>query len=271
MTTKMATGLVAAGGASRSFLARMPAVLAGLGPVKAASFRVARRIVNALHRGYAVFDYAALELCDLIWIYVPDQMLDRVSSELAARMAIDGTMVVFCESVRDSRWPKPLRRAGARIASLNVVDESRERTFVAEGHPETLRALRRFVATEKRKMIEIEASSKALYFAGVHLAAHLLLPWIAAAVQSLRAAGFSRAEAIQLAHSLGARALRTYGKAGPKAWTHAAASHLLGTVEHDLETVRAADSRLASLYADGVTRALDYFERDSRPEVHRPR
>ena len=102
-------GMIGAGGVNRSFLARMPIVLARMGPVKAASFRVARRIANAFRAGDAVTGYAALASCDLIWIVVPDAGLDRVSRDLAAATPLTGKLAVICGSARDSSWPAILR------------------------------------------------------------------------------------------------------------------------------------------------------------------
>ncbi len=253
-------GLIGAGGVNRSFLSRMPVLLGGMGPVKAASFRVARRIANTLRAGKAVKSYAALAPCHLIWIAVPDAGLDRVSKDLAAATPLAGKVAVLCGSTQDSFWPSPLLAGGARVVTLNCVDESGERLFVAEGDPAAMRELRRVITAEKRKLIELRAASKALYFSGVHLATHLLLPWIAASVESLRDAGLSRTEATAVANALGARALRAYAKAGPKAWSPAAAERLRLSISRDLDTIRGVDPRLAGLYADGVQQALRYFE-----------
>jgi hypothetical protein len=253
-------GMIGAGGVNRSFLARMPVVLSRMGPVKAASFGVARRIANTLRSGEAVTSYAALAPCDLIWIAVPDGGIDKVSRDLAAAIPLAGKVAVLCGSTRDSFWPSPLLAGGARVATLNSVEESGERVFVAEGDPEAMRELRRVIAAEKRKLIELRAASKALYLSGVHLATYLLLPWIAASVESLRDAGLSRTEATHVANALGSRALRAYAKAGPKAWSPMAAARLRLSIARDLDTIRGVDPRLAALYADGVEQALGYFE-----------
>jgi hypothetical protein len=221
-------GMIGAGGVSRSFLSRMPVLLGGMGPVKAASFRVARRIANTLRSGHAVMNYAAMEPCDLIWIAVPDAGIDRVSRDLAAATPLAGKVAVLCGSTRDSFWPGPLLAGGARVAT--------------------------------RKLIELRAASKALYLSGVHLATYLLLPWIAASVESLRDAGLSRMEATHVASALGGRALRAYAKAGPKAWSPVAADRLRLSIARDLDTIRGVDPKLAALYADGVEQALRYFE-----------
>lgn len=254
-------GMIAAGGVSRSFLARMPVLLGQMGPIKAASFRVARRIANTMRSGEAAMQYSALEPCALIWIAVPDAGIDRVSRDLAAAVPLSGKIAVLCGSERDSLWPGPLLAGGARVATLNSVEESGERVFVAEGDPGAMRELRRVITAENRKLIELRAASKALYLSGVHLATHLLLPWIAASVESLRDAGLSRVEATHVANALGNRALRAYAKAGPKAWSPMAADCLRLSIARDLDTIRGVDPKLAAIYADGVEQALRYFER----------
>jgi hypothetical protein len=260
MKTEPVMGLIAAGGVSRSFLARLPVLLRKIGPIKAASYGVARRIANTLRAGKAVVNYAALAPCDVIWIAVPDDALDRVSSDLYAAGPLAGKVAVLCGSTRDSFWPGPLLAGGARVATLNCVEESSERLFVAEGDPAAMRELRRVVAAEKRRLIELRAASKALYLSGVDLATHLLLPWIAASVESFRDAGLSRLEATHVANALGSRTLRAYAKAGPKAWSPAAAGRLRMSIVRDLDTIRGVDPRLAVIYADGVEQALRYFE-----------
>ncbi len=260
MINRPVMGLIGAGGVNRSFLARMPVLLGRMGPIKGASLRVARRIANTLRAGHAVTNYTALEPCHMIWIAVPDSGLDRVSKEFAAATQLTGKIAVLCGSTRDSFWPSPLLAGGARMVTLNCVEESGERVFVAEGDPAAMKELRRVMGAEKRKLIELRAASKALYLSGVHLATHLLLPWIAASVESLRAAGLSRAEATQVANSLGGRALRAYAKAGPKAWSPSAGDRLRLSISRDLDTIRGADPRLGATYSDGVDLALRYFE-----------
>jgi predicted short-subunit dehydrogenase-like oxidoreductase (DUF2520 family) len=134
------------------------------------------------------------------------------------------------------------------------------RTLVAEGHPDVVRLLRKIAILDKRKLIEIRPAAKCLYLAGVHLSAHLVLPWIAAALESFRAAGFSRAEAAHAVMSLGGHSVRAYGKAGRKAWSAADASDLRRALERDLEAIRATDARLAALYSAGIAQALRYFD-----------
>lgn len=201
-------GLVCAGGVSQSFLARMPALLRYLGPIKTSSFRVSRQTANSLRAGYAASHYSALEPCRLILVAAPEAALERILRDMVARTPIrkapfSRNMVVLCGCVRDSLAPSPLHGTGARVASLNLIPESREQIFVAEGHPYTVRCLRTLFAESHLKIITLKPGTKPLFFAGIQASATLLLPWSAAAMASLRAAGFSRPEAAMVGEILG--------------------------------------------------------------------
>jgi hypothetical protein len=266
MKIRKTAGLVGAGGVNQSFVARMPALLERLGPVKGSSLRVSRRIANGFRAGSGVSDYAALQGCELIWMFGHESALDHVIAELAGAVCLEGKMVVLCEVMRDSLGPSPLRTARARVATLNCIPESGERTFVSEGHPAVVTELRKLLALDGKKLIELRPAAKILYLSGVHLGAHLLMPWIAGAVESFRAAGFSRSEAVQTVQALGARALRAYAKAGAKAWNRAAAESLRRVIEADIETIRLTDHRLAALHTAGTERLLQSFATASHGE-----
>ncbi len=259
-------GLIGAGGVNQSFLARLPAALQQLGPVKGSSLRVSRRIANGLRAGFGVDDYQALHSCGLIWIQAPETTLDFITAELAASVPMEGKTVVLCDALRDSLRPSPLRAAGARVATLNCLPESAERKFVAEGNPAAVAELRKLLALDGRKLIELLPATKPLYFAGAYLGSELLMPWIAGAAESFRAAGFSRGEAVGAVEAMGTRALRAYAKAGDKAWNRATAERLHRTIARDLETLRFTDIRLAALFSDGSDRMLRYFAKPVRKE-----
>jgi predicted short-subunit dehydrogenase-like oxidoreductase (DUF2520 family) len=251
-------GLIGAGGVSQSFLARMPRVLGRLGPVKASSLRISRRIANSLRAGIGVEHYSAFEACGLIWICVPEPLVDRVTAELAEAIPLQGKMVVLCDVMRDSLLPSPLRTAGARLASINVVPETDERMFVAEGDNTAVTEIRKLLEHEGRKLIELRPAAKALYFAGTYLGSLMVLPWIAGAVESLRASGFTRVEATRLVQGLGTRAIKDYSKAGAKAWNHAEAHRLQAVLRAEMEAIRMTDPRLAML-CNEAERAAQFF------------
>src|ERR1700677_3613425 len=152
MKPPLVTGLISAGGVHDSFVTRMPRILSSLGPVKAASLRVAARIVNSLRAGVAAEQYSELEKCSLIWIAVPDAVLDKIQRELAAGTSFDGTMIVICGSMRSSLSPSPLRFGHARLATLNAIEQSDERVFIGEGDPDVMREVDRMLTEENRKL-----------------------------------------------------------------------------------------------------------------------
>lgn len=257
-------GLVCAGGVTQSFLARMPALLRHLGPIKTSTFRVSRQTANSLRAGYAASHYSALEPCRLIVVSVPEAKLDRVLRDMVARTPIRKTpfsknMVVLCGCVRDSLTPSPLHGTGARVASLNLIPDSREHFFVAEGHPDTVRHLRTLFNESRRKVIGLKPGTKPLFFAGIHAGAPLLLPWIAAGMASLRAAGFSRSEAAVVGEILGVRVLRRYAKAGAKSWNRKIEAGLRHALDNDIPAIRSREPRLAELYEQGIRLALAQF------------
>ena len=266
MKSQKPAGLIGAGGVNQSFLARLPAVLDQVGPVKGSSLKVSRRIANGLRAGFGVDNYRALEPCGFIWILAPEAALDFITAELASAVPLEGKTVLLCDALRDSLRPSPLRAAGARVVTLNCLPESSERKFVGEGNPAALAELRKLLALDRRKLIELRPATKPLYFAGAYLGSQLLMPWIAGAAESFRAAGFSREEAVGAVEALGVRALRAYAKAGDKAWNRATAERLHRAIARDLETLRFTDTRLAALFSDGSDRMLRYFAKPVRKE-----
>lgn len=253
-------GLVSAGGMSRSFLIRLPALSERLGPIKATSVQAARIVARSFKASYPTSHYSALELCELIWVAVPDNVLDKVLQEMAAQMPVHRTMVVVCGSAREAAGFSPLKKIGARLATVNAVDESREKLFVGEGDPDTLRAVRMLLATDKRRLIEIPGAAKPLFLAGTDLATHLLLPWIDASVECLRSAGFERSDAIQVCQALVRRVVKSYGSIGRKAWRAGTGARLRRTLERELDALGTKNRALARLYMEGVWLAAGHFE-----------
>ncbi len=250
---KKNSGLICAGGVTQSFLARMPSVLATVGPVYSVSLRVARRMANSLRAGYAIDDPSEFAACNSIWIAMPESAVDEIVEQV--RGGLKDKIVVLCDSTRPANF---IGVDSARAATLNAVDPN-ERVLTAEGHPDAVAVLRKIAARESRKLIELRRDSKALLVAGLQLASDLVLPPYAAAVESFRAAGFPRADAIRLAESLSDRALKSFSKAGRKAWSPAAAKALQRTLKDELESIRSAHPAIAEEFASAALQALRYF------------
>ncbi len=82
MKRQLQVGLVVEGSSTDSAILRLPRTAQELGPVKSGSLRVARRLSNMMHGGYAVADYEELQAARLILVFVPDQAVPRIVEEL---------------------------------------------------------------------------------------------------------------------------------------------------------------------------------------------
>ncbi len=237
----------------------MPALLARLGPIKAPNFRLARQISNSLHAGYAASHYSVLETCPMVCFCTPEHALDRTLREFMAQSAIRCTMVVLLGYVRDSCAASALSRAALRVASVNPVPGSEGRIFAGEGHPAALRAFRSLLAEDRCKLIELKPGTKPLFFAGLHTLAPLLLPWLAAGVECLRASGFPRARAAEIGELLAVQTVRSFAKSGTKAWNRKMAADLRHPLEQEMDAIRKRDPAFAELYEQGIRIALKRF------------
>ena len=193
-----------------------------------------RRIANGLRAGTGVADYAPLEKCEPIWMAVPEHRWITSAWSWRARFRCKGkpwSCATSCETAFGPARYEPRGRAWWRlIASRN----RNERFFVAEGFPESVAELRRLLTLERRKLIELRPAAKPLYLSGTHLSAHLLLPWIAGAVESC-ARRDSRGRKPRASSKYSAR--RPCGrtrKRGPKAWKRASAERLHRAIDNEI-------------------------------------
>ena len=253
-------GLVSAGRAShQSFLTRLPSLQAPMGPIKATSFKSAKEMAKKFRAAYSVSHYSALEMCGLIWVSVPQTALEGTVQDLAAQMPVHRTMIVLCDCLQDSSWPKDLSKAGARIASLNLVEGAREKVFVAEGDAEVLSLLKRLLWADRRQLIQMAQGAKPLYFAGISAATEVVLPWVDSSVRWLRSAGFTRADAMRIADALVTGKLKDYTNTGAKCWRESHAAELEQLLAKNLEVLKARDLKLAQAFDQGVRLAIEHF------------
>lgn len=257
-------GLVGAGGVGQSFIARLPSLHTQLGPIKGVSFAAARRLEVSLRAGRAVPNYAALEMCPLIWIYVPESKLDVTVRDLAEQSAMHRTMLVICETRRDSTTFELLRHRGARIATINTVDETWQSPLITEGHPETIRALRKLLTHQRGRLIELRPGAKYRFLAAINMMSELLRPFTAAALACMSSAGVELSEASHLIEATALRTLRGSGRPGTKAISGATRQQLSHALSHQVEQLRATAPREAELYAQALRIALEYGERPQR-------
>ncbi len=248
MKSQKSVGLVCAGGVNQSFLARMPALLGKLGPIKGSSLHVSRRIANRFKAGFGVSAFQQLDPCSMILLCAPDGLLDSICRQLAASLPLKNRNVVICDSTSGSDSAHVIRASGGLVATLNCVPDSDERVFVAEGSSKAIAAIKKLLDQDRRKLIELHPGKKSLYLSGVLIGTQLVFPWIEAAVEIFRAAGFTRNEATLAVQAMGTRALRAYTKAGSKAQDRSTGQSLHDAIRPEMEILVRANRHIAGLH-----------------------
>jgi len=183
-------GLVAAGNLTDSPLSRFRWLASRLGPVKSASFRVARRIVNIIEAGHAVRDYADLDSCRTILICVPDDQLPKIIAELlSSEIVWRGKAVVIFSTWLDSSQLDELSRRGAAIGSISPIPGFDETRYLVEGDRLAIRETSSLVEDRERRAVAIEREHKLFYLAALTCTGNLLFTLILAASEALHHAG----------------------------------------------------------------------------------
>ena len=241
-------GLIASGAVSQSFLARLPFVRERLGPIYSPALRIASRISNGLRVGYPVSDFGAVARCGIVLIAVPDSTLDAtVESAAAADARWTRKSVILCDSTHDTAALAPLQSRGADCASLGVIPASGETRFVAEGDPAAVATLRRLFG--RANLLVLEPGGKDAYLAGLLLATDLTLELTARAVDSLRAAGLKRPQAVPIIEALVTQTARSYAKAGRRG---APGLPPRAVLSNYARAIRARDPEVARLFESAV-------------------
>jgi hypothetical protein len=192
MNQQLQLGLIIEGNATHSDILRLPSIVQELGPVKSNSVRVARRHSNQIRAGYPAADYQELHAAGLILIKVTDSSLPRVVEELCGSdLPLRGLGFALCESWLHSQALEPLAKRGAHVATILKLPSLSTARFAVEGEPKAVRQVRRFLARNGARSIEISPEHKHLIFASELLAMTLPISMLGSARQLLREGGLS--------------------------------------------------------------------------------
>jgi predicted short-subunit dehydrogenase-like oxidoreductase (DUF2520 family) len=192
MKNQRSLGLVIEGNATSSLVLKLSGLTEDLGPIKAGSLRVARRLSNYLRAGYAVGTYEELQSARLVFLRVPDSAAPRIVEELcASELALKDIAFVLCDSCSSKNVLEPLQTRGASTATLLPVQTLRRSWFVLEGQVAAVRQVKRLLERYNARVFELRPGTRALYFAAQLLATALPVPLFITAQQALRAAGIS--------------------------------------------------------------------------------
>jgi predicted short-subunit dehydrogenase-like oxidoreductase (DUF2520 family) len=204
---RLELGLIVEGNSTSSAILRLSSVCSQLGPVKAGSLQVARRVSNFLRSGYGVNTYDELAGSRIILIRVPDASVPKVVAELCeSELDLSQFGFVLCETWMQTEALQPLKQRGAAIASLVAASETRKKIFAVEGDTALVRQVRRIVESSEVETVEVRAGAKHLLYAATILLTSIPVPVFVCAQQALRESGIS---GNQLATLLGELAAST--------------------------------------------------------------
>ncbi len=233
-----------------------------IGQVLTRSAESAQAAVAFLGAGQAINDFAGIEPADAFFLAVPDDALAETARKLAATgMIMDGAICWHASGAIPSSVLKPLKDAGAEIASLHPVKSfadpaSAAATFrgtpwVIEGMPEACQLLAEASRAIGGVPIQVTMSNrdKAVYHAGTTLASNCLVALAEVAIQCLEQAGFQRQQAIQLLGPLMAGSIQNVTKLGTtEALTGPISRGEIGTVARHLAALEGSKPIVVQSY-----------------------
>ena len=205
----------------------------------AASRRRAQRLAREVGARAATAANSRLA-ADLVWLCVTDGAIAACARELASRGGWAGKTVLHSSGALTSDELLPLRRQGARIASLHPMMSFVRRgrpslagvSFAFEGDRSAARAARQLVRALGGRMITIAKTAKPLYHALGAFGSPLLIMNLALAERVAQAAGIAPNRAGKILEPMVRRTLDNYFSRG------AAAAFSGPLVRGDVETVR---------------------------------
>lgn len=249
MKKQLQLGLVVEGKINDSTLLRLGGIAERIGPVKAESIGVARRVSNFLHAGYPVERFDDLQAARTVLLHVPDRALGRIVEHLCdSGMPLEGMSFVLCGSWLPSDALEPLAAAGAAVATIVEAAAASRNWFVVEGHATATRQMRSIVEhSGGARAFELRPGTKSLYFAAELLATVLPMPLFLAAEEALRASGISGNHLHLLVRDIAEKAFRDLLKGARRNWGGPLTDCSLETAEAHLSAVRSACPSLGDI------------------------
>ncbi len=262
MRTNRSVALVCAGTISRAEITRVPNLISHLGPIKAASMRVASRAANTFRAGYAVQTYEDLNEAPLILISAPgDRAPELIEDMSQAELNWPRKTVVLTGSSLDSNALACFETKGASVGSLHIEDCPGVPLCIFEGQEAAFRSLKQIMGRHGGKLLWIRQGDMPRCFAALGLSSHCFVPLLDASVQALLEAGLSPAQAEQVADRLILRSLRSYAKAGKASWSPVPRDFMLDKSAH----IRPKNANLAAYYSAMCDLAGIWMDKNSEP------
>ena len=262
------TALIGVGPVSQSWVAKLPGLRQNLGPVKSVSLRISSRLVNSIKAGAPTDAFEAMRKSEIVLIAVPDDQFPCWLQQLLD-CGVDwiGTSFIVCSKTLDSSSLEALRVRGASVGSLDEMEAYEGKRYLFEGEKLALHRLRRLVEEEgTARIVQIRAGKRLVYEAGLTFAAGMIFPMIAAAVDTMRAAGLHTKVAEGVVETAVVGTLRAYLRAGRRGWSGPIAHSDRDELRRQYQSLFEVDPALAEIY---MKIALDYLV-DTAPGPKRP-
>lgn len=190
---------------------------------------------------------------DVVWLTVPDDAIADTARAISRLQSWKGKTVFHSSGALTSDQLQPLRRNGARVASVHpmmtfvrsALPNMRDIPFGIEGDAAAARVGKRMVGDLGATSFAIGKREKALYHAFASFASPLLIALLSAMEQVANAAGIPEREARRIAAPLLQHTLRNYLDTGAgRAFTGPLARGDIGTIRKHLKVLlRTPDAR----------------------------
>jgi len=262
MKSQLWVGLIAAGPIC-PVLARLPGLHTQLGPVTAATLRVASRIANQLKAGQAA-RMNEMGAASLLFVSGPDAAIPSLL-DLARTAELDWQKraLVLLDTRLDSNDLADFAARGAEVATLDPVEGFGDVRFCAAGDPSALRKIKKFLAAVRTPYFTVEQGKKQMFSAGLAFTGTLATPLLAAAVDCFRKAGLDPKEAAAIAERTLLHTIRAWQKAGRQGWTGVLPQRDLESVRRQLAALEEENTILGAYFAETAHMALELFGHDA--------
>jgi hypothetical protein len=230
-------GVLGAGPVGGSLIGRLPSRTRDVGPVFAASFRVASRIANTLRAGYPVRTTDDLGAAAAVLLYSPPEHLPGLC-ELLARADIQwmGKALIFCDCSAPPAIRERFEAKGASVAAARCFGIPPRIVVESAGGP-SLSVVQSMSRDSRMKAVGITHGSADLFDAAVTLGSAAITPLIDRAASLLRDAGIRDIEAANIASSMFEQAARDYAHSGRQSWAWHARRPLVKQLEAQIAAV----------------------------------
>jgi uncharacterized protein DUF2520 len=221
-TSRRQLGLIVEGNSTKSVVLRYPGLADGIGPIKALSPAVARRVSNFFRSGESVDSYEGLRECESVLIRVPDSSIPRIISEICgSRLDLTGMSFVLCESWLSSDSLADLKSRGATVATVVPVLGDNGKWFALEGQFVAVKRARRLLNGLNARTVELKPGTKHLYFAASAFAETLPRALFTAAQKALRMSGVTGKHLYELVEEMAQGMFRDLDRGTRGGWSGA--------------------------------------------------